>query len=125
MSEEIITDWAGNQYPASALNGQETPGFDVQGAKRDRAMQALPGIIKEATKDQPRVGDKIKVVGGRKHKGKEGVVFWRGNAKTYGRRYGSDLQQVMSDALGHRARLGVKSADGEKFFLPMSQCEKA
>lgn len=48
MNNELVADYAGNQYPASALNEQETPNWDPRGAKKDRAMKALGDICRKA-----------------------------------------------------------------------------
>lgn len=116
---EIVTDWAGNTFD---INQPESPGFDPHGARRDRAMQALPKIIEMA--NLPAKGKRVLITGGRKHKGKEGVVFWRGKDQFKPRsRYGSDLERTMSDALGHRDRIGVQTDAGEKFFVPLTQAK--
>ena len=117
--DTIITDWAGNQYPASALNEQETPGWDPHGAKKDRAWQAVAQIAREVAAELPVVGKRVTIYKGRKHKGKTGVCIWRGKDQFAGRQYGSDMQQAMGDAMGFRDRIGVRTDDGEKFFVPL------
>lgn len=123
--EKMITDFAGNTYPESALNEQETPNWDPHGAKKDRAMQSLGEVMQDAASKLPKVGDRAEVTGGRKHKGKTGVVFWRG-ADKFNRpsRYGSDLQRCMAQALGRYDRLGIQTDRGEKFFVRLPDAKK-
>lgn len=119
-TSEIVTDWARNTFD---INQQESPGFDPHGARRDRAMSALPDIIKSA--NVPAKGSRVEIIQGRKHKGKIGTVFYRGRDQFRPRScYGSDLQRTMSDALGHNDRIGVITDDGEKFFVPLMYSKK-
>jgi len=109
------------QMTEQEINGQETPGFDPIGAARDRAWVAIGEMAKgDLALKRPSVGKGVKVIGGRKHKGKTGVVFWHGidqHAQPF--RYGSDMQHVMRQARGRNFyRCGIKTESGEKFFLP-------
>ena len=54
----------------------------------------------------PGVGKNVEVVGGRKHKGKIGVAFWKG------------VDQYKSSRWWTVYSLGVKADDGTKFFVP-------
>lgn len=116
----MITDFAGNTYPESALNEQETPSWDPWGAKKDRAMQALGEVMNRVASELPKVGKRVEITEGRKHKGKVGVVFWRG-ADKYNRpsRYGSDMDKCMAQAMGRNDRIGIETEGGEKFFVPL------
>lgn len=124
-SPETITDFAGNTFPASALNDQETPNWDPHGARRDQAMRGLADVVAEEGKKVPKVGDNVKVTGGRKHKGKEGRVFWRGpNQFKRPSRYGDSMARALLASLGHNDVLGIQMEDGTKFFVPLPQTEK-
>jgi hypothetical protein len=104
--------------------GPESPSWDPHGAQKDNAWKALAEIAGEAFKKAPKKGKRVKIVGGRKHKGKEGVVFWHGRDPFEGRRYGSEMQQVLSNAIGMFGfRSGIQTDDGEKFFVPSEYCE--
>lgn len=121
---ETITDFAGNTYPASALNEQETPSFDPWGAKKDRAWKALGDIMGKVSQEAPKVGDNVEVIKGKKHLGKRGEIFWRGKDRFAGREYGSDMQRAMSSAMGLRDRVGIRTLSGERFFVRLRDCEK-
>lgn len=67
----------------------------------------------------PTKGKKVKVIGGRKHKGEEGIIFWRGANKfqTYYRAgYNRPEDRV-------NQRVGIITDNGEKFFTPLTQVE--
>lgn len=127
MSTQIITDYAGNSYPASRLEEQESPSWDPQGAKKDRAMQALGEIARDCANKTPRVGDAVTIAEGRKHKGKSGVVFWRGvdKYKPNPGRYRDSMQEAMAKAMGFDDRIGVRTETGEKFFVPLTYAKKS
>lgn len=65
----------------------------------------------------PTVGKTVDVIGGRKHKGKTGRIFWRGanQFRTYYRN-GYNRPDAMSNQ-----RLGIETESGEKFFIPAEQ----
>ena len=69
---------------------------------------------------RPNVGTFVKVVYGRKHIGKTGKVFWHGPDKySQSNRYGSPFQQSCSNICGtYGFRVGIITAEGEKFFVP-------
>jgi hypothetical protein len=79
------------------------------------APQALKDLVK--AKEQAKIdaieartirkGKKIQVNGGRKYKGLVGVVFWEGQCK-FNR---------------HKTNLGVKTSDGQTFFVDKYFCE--
>lgn len=121
---KYIVDFAGNKFPEALLHEPESPGFDPIGAKRDMAYVALGNIMNEMAKDVPKAGDRVVVVGGRKHRGREGVVFYRGRDAFAGRRYGDDMSRAMADARGSYDRLGIKDDAGEKFFIPLPNAKK-
>lgn len=108
----------------SLLEQQETPGFDPIGAAKDNAWKALNEIAQEQFKLRPSVGKSVRVIGGRKHKGKEGIVFWHGrNPYERTSRSGSDLGRAMIDARGtHGFRCGVRT-ETEKFFIDAKHLE--
>lgn len=130
MNNEMITDYAGNTYPAALLESQETPGFDSFGARKDRAWQALGEIMNNVANDVPKVGDRVAVTKGRKHKGKTGIVVWRGrNPFERPSRYGSDMQRAMREAMGFGDRLGIRTDETDeqesgKFFTDLKNCTK-
>ena len=77
-----------------------------------RAAAAAIAAEKEAA--NPTTGKRVRVLEGRKYKGMEGVIFWRGANKfrTYYRNGYND-----PDAL-HNQNIGVKTDDGQKIFVP-------
>lgn len=86
--------------------------------------QALANTLAEV---RPSVGLRVVVVKGRKHNGKAGEVIWHGKDGYSGVwRYGSPFQQSCSDIMGtHGFRVGVKTDDGEKFFVPATYVKLA
>ena len=80
------------------------------------AGQALANSLSEY---RPIVGATVRIVGGRKHQGKVGRITWHGVDQFRGRRYGSPFQQSLTNIMGrHGFRVGVKTPDGEHFFVP-------
>jgi hypothetical protein len=78
--------------------------------------QALANSLAEG---RPKVGMRVTVVEGRKHKGKVGEIVWHGVDQFRGRQYGSPFQQSCANIMGtHGFRVGVRADDGEKFFVP-------
>ena len=73
---------------------------------------------------RPSVGKTVRVVSGKKHIGKSGQVIWHGEDKFYSTRYRADAQESMREAMGlHGFRVGIKTADGEKFFVGADKVE--
>ncbi len=69
-------------------------------------------------RDRPFKGTNIRIFKGRKHKGKEGVVFWHGEDR-YAKSWGDSNQQMARHIMGRFGfRVGVETEDGEKFFAP-------
>ena len=72
------------------------------------------------SRERPFKGAGVRIFKGRKHKGKEGIVFWHGLdkfANTF--RYGSPNSQALAEVQGrHGYRVGIETEDGEKFFVP-------
>ena len=66
-----------------------------------------------------RVGKEIKVVRGRKHLGKTGRVFWKGPKKNFG---GYPRYKSYAPTLTEY-RLGIETADGERFFIDQYNCQ--
>jgi hypothetical protein len=56
------------------------------------------------------VGSRVRVVGGRKHKGAEGTVFWRG------------IDKFKTSQLFTYYRIGIDTDNG-RIFVPVRQCE--
>jgi len=78
--------------------------------------QRLADMLAEG---RPNVGCRVTVVEGRKHIGKTGEVFWHGKDAYSKSRYGSPFQNSCSNIVGtYGFRVGVKTEEGEKFFVP-------
>lgn len=108
------------------MNTQETPSFDPHGASRDKAWLAVGTIAEELREEVPSVGRNVIVIGGRKHKGKSGEVFYHAKDKfikdLY--RYSNDMQIAVMEARGkHGFRVGIRTIDGERFFVPAEYVE--
>lgn len=105
--------------------GQETPSFDPIGVAKDAAWRAVGDIASNFANERPDKGKKVIVIGGRKHKGKAGVVFWHGpDFKPYRNRYCTDIQRAMRDARGRDGfRVGIISNNNERFFCPANQVQ--
>ena len=84
----------------------------------------LKSLYQGVANKSPRKGAQVWVTGGRKHKNKEGKVFWHGR-DTFDRfphRYHDSYQAQMSDCMGtYGFRVGIQTEDGEKFFVPGEQ----
>lgn len=92
--------------------------------RRERAWDALGRFWGKLGEDAPRVGKRVRVTGGRKHKGKEGEVFWHGRNPFEGRRYGSSIERAAQDAMGKWGfRVGIRTPSGEKFFTDAANVE--
>jgi hypothetical protein len=86
------------------------------------AFQAVADGLQEK---RPSVGKRVKVTGGRKYLGLEGEVFWHGIDK-YDRSglYMTSEQKWMTQAAGRLGyRVGVKTDEGEKFFVAADKVE--
>ena len=84
--------------------------------------QELANALSEG---RPNVGARVTVVDGKKHIGKTGDVFWHGKDK-YSKAfmYGSPFSQSCSNIVGtYGFRVGIKTEEGEKFFVP-AECVK-
>lgn len=93
---------------------QETPSFDPIGAARDGAWRAIGEIAQGLAASRPDKGKLVTVIGGRKHKGKRGLVVWHGvDRYSCASRYdGNSMQAAMRQARGvYGYRVGV-SVDG-------------
>ena len=84
-----------------------------------RLAEASRKAAEEARMKDPVQGKRVKVVGGRKHLGKEGVIFWRGvnQFRTY---YRNGYNRPEAP---HNQRVGILMESGEKFFVPLPQVE--
>lgn len=72
----------------------------------------------------PGRGKTVRVVSGKKHINKTGVVFWHGPDKFANTRYKSDAQLMLRDLSGREGfRIGVETQDGEKFFIAAERVE--
>lgn len=102
---------------------QETPGYDPIGAARDKAAEALGGMMADVSKTRPSVGRRVRVVGGRKYRGREGQVFWHGQGfDPSAGRYGNVFSDALRQAAGRYGyRVGVRCDDGSKFFVDANQ----
>jgi hypothetical protein len=84
----------------------------------DAEKQALTSVIAQAHASCPSKGKRVIVQYSKKHKGKEGAVFWHGRDKFSGRQYGGDMSLMLSDICGTIGfRVGVLTDSGEKFFI--------
>ena len=64
-------------------------------------------------------GKRVRIVGGRKYKGKEGVVFWQG-ANQFRTYYKNGYNNPESPS---NQRIGVETDSGEKFFTEYNHAE--
>jgi len=66
----------------------------------------------------PSVGKRVCVVSGRNHLNVEGIVFWHGRDKFASTQFKTSAQLMLRDMEGRRGfRIGIKTNDGEKFFV--------
>jgi hypothetical protein len=81
--------------------------------------EGLKNLYREVANKRPQIGMRVRVIGTRKHKGKEGKIFWHGEDRYYGAsRYGDNYQQMMRQCMGrHGYRVGIETESGEKFFV--------
>ncbi len=78
----------------------------------------IANIAGEIAQQAPKAGKQVIVIGGRKHNGKRGVVFYHGrNPYVNLGRYCTDLQLLLRESRGRDGyRVGILTAAGEKFF---------
>lgn len=76
----------------------------------ERNRASTLALLAEREAKKANKGATVRVVGGRKYKGVEGTVFWRG------------ADNFRSNRWGIFYRLGIEH-DGEKVFVPADQCE--
>lgn len=85
------------------------------------AWQALADTCKAQF---PSVGKSVKIVDGRKHKGKMGIVTWHGVNKFVSRQYWTDAQYHLRDMQGRYGfSVRIKTVTGETFFVPAEYTE--
>ncbi len=104
----------------------ETPSFDPLGVAKDNAWKALSEIMSDVAKERPSVGKKVRVIRGKKHLGKEGVVFWHGSDRFQDpNRYADSFQSALRQARGtYFYRVGVMVDETqEKIFVPAENVE--
>ena len=88
--------------------------------------EALCGLFEFVAAGAPRVGKRVKVTGGRKHRGKAGTVKRHQESKFgAGNRYGgSSMSGALSDATGkHGFCCLVEQDNGETFWVDARWCE--
>jgi hypothetical protein len=75
-------------------------------------------VAKEADKQRPRTGRRVCVVGGRKHKGKEGLVTRHQHDQfSHAYRYGNEASMHMKDMVGRSGWVClVQPDDGSQPF---------
>ena len=86
---------------------------------------AWQAIADELSKQRPHAGRRVRVVGGRKHKGKEGLVE-RHQLSKYGDayRYASEAQAHMRDMAGRDGWVCLVRTDaGETFWINAQHTE--
>jgi hypothetical protein len=67
----------------------------------------------------PQPGKRVVVIGGRKHKGKSGIIFWRG-ANQFRKYYANGYNRPESP---ENQVCGIKTDSGEKFFICITQIQ--
>lgn len=90
------------------------------------SQESGQGLANLLAAGRPSVGKTVRVTRGRKHLGKEGTVFWHGpdQFNKSASRYGSPFEQDCRKIRGvYGFRVGVQTADGEKFFIDASHIE--
>jgi hypothetical protein len=93
----------------------------VDQSKAWGALQNMADNSEKYFPDRPDKGKHVKVIRGRKHKGKAGVIFWHGRDKYVDNtRYcGNGLQAAMTQLIGiYGYRVGVVTEENERFFVP-------
>ena len=83
-------------------------------------------LLADASKLCPGKEKRVRVKLGTKHKDKIGIIFWHGEDRFNppGRYAGNALQEAMTKAVGIRGyHVGVRTDDGEKFFVPAEYVE--
>lgn len=83
--------------------------------------KAMQGLFSDAAGESPRKGARVTVAKG-KHRGKVGTVTWHGEDRySQAGRYGSDLSNMLREAIGVSGyRVRIQPDDGEQFF---TSCE--
>ena len=75
-------------------------------------------FVKENEPQRPSVSKRVIVIQGRKHKNKEGLVFWHGRDKYSNNQYGSAASDALRDIIGRDGwRVGIETYEGERFFV--------
>jgi hypothetical protein len=75
--------------------------------------------VRELEAKNPIKGKKVRVISGYKYLNKEGVIFWRGTNKF--KTYFKNGYNHPNDPVNQV--LGIMTAEGEKFFIPLTQVE--
>lgn len=83
----------------------------------DKQAKKYQKALEERNAQDPTTGKRVKVVGGRTHKGEEGRVFWRGTNQF--RTYYRNGYNRPTDP--RNQRVGIETDGGEKFFVPLTQ----
>lgn len=92
----------------------------------EETRQALQAAVNAAYADSPRIGRRVRIIDGRKHLGKTGVVVWHGPDRysDAGRYDASWMSAAMREASGvYGYRIGVQTDDGSRFFVPADYAE--
>lgn len=121
-TQSMITDFAGNVYPASRLSENESPSFDVHGARRDQAYEAFGRMCNHIADQVAQVGDVVRLNKvPRKHKtakGQTGTVIWKGHDNwAPDSRYNTSIQKAMLASMGQGYRIGVKLDDATVVWM--------
>jgi hypothetical protein len=72
--------------------------------------ERLSGELRDIERRECHIGSRVRVVGGRKYKGLEGTVFWRG------------VDRYRNNKMFTYYRIGIDTDNG-RIFVPVGQCE--
>jgi hypothetical protein len=114
--EKFVEDLCGTTrfaFPISACIDAPENIMKLWTAERKRRADEHHRRVLEQIANDPTPGKRVEIVGGKKYKGKIGVIYWRGfnKFKTY---YKNGYNQPENNQI-----LAVSTDLGEQFFVPM------
>ncbi len=91
-------------------------------AENRAEWQSLANTVSD---QRPSPGKRVRVTDGKKHLGKEGLVTWHGLDRFVDAfRYASGAQATLREMAGRYGyRVGIKTDDGETFFIRADRVE--
>lgn len=114
FQEICFASTRGWTYPCLASRVDAPPDIMVKYEKHlDECREARRRFFERQAAKNPTVGKTVRVIRGRKHKNKEGRIFWRG-ANQFRTYYHNGYNRPESL---HNQRIGIETAKGERFFI--------